>query len=129
MTMLTTFAMRRPALAILIGIASAAAVHARHAKAAPGYIIAEVEVTDPDTMQKYGAKVPETLAPFNGQYIIRGKTTSLEGEPPKGFVVIVFDSKEKAQAWYDSPAHEAIKPIRYRSAKSRLFIAEGVAPK
>jgi uncharacterized protein (DUF1330 family) len=36
---------------------------------------------------------------------------------------------EKAQAWEDSPAYEAIKPIRHSSAKSRVFIAEGVAPK
>jgi uncharacterized protein (DUF1330 family) len=85
----------------------------------------------PATLQKYGAKVPETLAPFNGQYIIRGgKTTSLEGEPPKTFVVMIaFESMEKAQAWYDSPAYDAIKPIRQSATRSRLFIAEGVAPR
>jgi len=43
-------------------------------------------------------------------------------------VVIAFDSMEKAQAWEDSPAYAAIKPIRQSSAKSRIFIAEGVAP-
>jgi uncharacterized protein (DUF1330 family) len=125
---------RKLALAILIGIAigaaCAAAIHARQVKTAPGYIIAEVDVTDVTALQRYRAKVPETLAPFNHQYIIRGgKTTSLEGEPPKGIIVIAFDSIEKAQAWYDSPAYSAIKPIRLSSTKSRVFIAEGVAPK
>ena len=126
---------RKLALAVLIGIAigvaGATAIHAGQVKAAPGYVIAEIDVTDPVTLQKYGAKTPETLAPFNGQYIIRGgKTTSLEGEPPKTYVVMIaFDSMEKAQAWYDSPAYDAIKPIRQSSTKSRLFIAEGVAPK
>ena len=115
---------------IAIGIAAATLIQARQFKAAPGYIIAEVEVTDPAALQKYGAKVPETLAPFNHQYIIRGgKTRSLEGDPPKGIVMIAFDSVEKAQAWYDSPAYDAIKPIRIGSTKSRVFIAEGVAPK
>lgn len=122
------------ALGVVIGIAigtgGAAAIRARQAKAAPGYIIAEIEVTDPATLQKYGAKVPETLAPFNHQYVIRGgKTKSLEGDPPKGIVMIAFDSVEKAQAWYDSPAYEAIKPIRISSTRSRVFIAEGVAVK
>jgi len=115
---------------VVIGIAAATVIQARQVKVAPGYIIAEVEVTDAVALQKYGAKVPETLASFNHQYIIRGgKTKSLEGDPPKGIIVIAFDSMEKAQAWYDSPAYDAIKPIRIGSTKSRVFIAEGVAPK
>jgi uncharacterized protein (DUF1330 family) len=60
--------------------------------------------------------------------VIGGKTQSLEGEPPETIVVIAFDSAEKARDWYDSSAYEAIRPIRRDSAKSRVFIAEGVAP-
>lgn len=122
------------ALAVLagvsIGIAGARAIHAQQVKTPPGYVIAEVEVTDPTTMQKYVEKVTETLAPFNHHYLVRGhKIQALEGEPPKGgIVVIAFDSAEKAREWYDSPAYQAIKPIRQSSAKSRIFIVEGVAP-
>ncbi len=125
---------RKLALAVLIGIAigiaGATAIHARQVKTAPGYVIAEVEVTDLPTMQKYGEKVPETLAPFNHHYLIRSsKIQALEGEPPKGgIVVIAFDSVEKAREWYDSPAYEAIKPIRQSAAKSRIFIVEGISP-
>jgi uncharacterized protein (DUF1330 family) len=58
-----------------------------------------------------------------------GKITPVEGDAPKQrFIVIAFDSVEKAQAWEDSPAYEAIKPIRHAAAKSRVFITEGVAP-
>jgi len=111
-----------------IGIAGATVIHARQVKAPLGYVVAEVDVTDPTTFQKYAEKVPGTLAPFNGHYLIRGgKTLSLEGDAPKRFVVIAFDSMEKAKSWEDSPAYEAIKPIRHNSAKSRVFIAEGVA--
>ena len=114
---------------VAIGIAGATAIHAREVKVAPGYVIAEVEVTDPGTFQKYAEKAPGTMAPFNGRYIVRGgKTESIEGEPPKRFIVIAFDSMEKAKAWEDSPAYDAIKPIRHSSAKSRVFVAEGVAP-
>jgi uncharacterized protein (DUF1330 family) len=113
-----------------IGIAGATAIYARQAKGAPGYFIAEVEVTDPATMQKYGEKVPDTLAPFNHHYVVRGgKAESLEGEPPNGHIVIIaFDSVAKAREWYDSPAYQAIKPIRQDAAKARIFIAEGVGP-
>jgi uncharacterized protein (DUF1330 family) len=113
---------------VLIGLAGRA-IHAQGAKTPPGYVIAEVEVTDLATMQKYGEKVPETLAAFNHHYVVRGsKTQSLEGEPPKGVVVIAFDSVEKAREWYDSPAYAAIRPIRQRAAKSRIFIVEGLVP-
>lgn len=121
------------ALAVLagavIGVAGASGIRAQQAKVPPGYVIAEVEVTDPTTMQKYGEKVPETLAPFEHHYVIRSsKIQGLEGEPPKGVVVIAFDSAEKARAWYDSPAYAAIRPIRQSAAKSRIFIVEGIAP-
>jgi uncharacterized protein (DUF1330 family) len=114
---------------VLIGIAAAKAIHSQQVKAPPAYIVGEVDVTDPATFQKYAEKVPETLAPFYDHYLVRaGKTQPLEGEPPKRIVVIAFASAEKARKWYDSPAYEAIKPIRQSSAKSRIFIVEGIAP-
>jgi uncharacterized protein (DUF1330 family) len=115
---------------ILIGIAGAKTIHAQQVKTPPGYFIAEVEVTDPATMQKYGERVPETLEPFSHQYLVRShKIQALEGEPPKGGVVVIaFDSAEKAREWYDSPAYAAIRPIRQSAAKSRIFIVEGIAP-
>jgi uncharacterized protein (DUF1330 family) len=112
----------------VLGAAGASVIHARQVKVLPGYVIAEVEVTDPATFKQYADKTPGTMAPFNGRYIVRGgKTLSVEGEPPKRFVVSVFDSFEKAKAWEDSPAYGAIKTIRQSSAKSRIFIVEGVA--
>jgi uncharacterized protein (DUF1330 family) len=113
----------------LMGVAGTAVIHARQVKALPGYAVAEVDVTDPATFQKYAEKAPGTIAASGGHYIIRGgKSMSIEGEPPKRFVVIQFDSVEKAKAWEDSPAYDAIKPIRHSSAKSRVFIIEGAGP-
>jgi len=117
-------------IGIAIAVAGVAPLQAGPAPTAPGYVIAEVEVTDMAKMQEYGAQVPATLAPFNHRYVIRGgKTTALEGEPPKGIVVIAFDSVEKARAWYESPAYSAIRPLRQAAAKSRIFVAEGFVPK
>jgi uncharacterized protein (DUF1330 family) len=123
------------ALAVLvgvaIGIAGAAAVLARQVNVAPGYFIGEITVTDPNStsLQKYAQEAPKTLAPFNHRYLVRGgKTQALEGEPPKSIVVIAFDSAEKAREWYDSPAYQAVKPLRQSATKSRVFIAEGISP-
>jgi len=114
----------------LIGIAGASAIHARQMKMMPGYVVAEVDVTDPATFQKYAAKAPGTIEQYGGRYVIRGgKSDSIEGDAPKRFVVIQFDSMEKAKAWEDSPEYDAIKPIRHSSAKSRVFIIEGYGGK
>jgi len=111
----------------LIGVAGATVIHARQMKMLPGYVVAEVDVTDATTFQKYAEKTPGTIAQYGGHYIIRGgKNTSIEGDAPKRFVVIQFDSVEKAKAWEDSPEYSAIKPIRHSSAKSRVFIIEGL---
>jgi uncharacterized protein (DUF1330 family) len=114
---------------VIIGVAGMA-IHAQQTKTAPGYVIAEVDVHDAATFAKYGAKVPDTLKPFNAHYLVRGgKIEAVEGTAPKDrFVVIAFDSAEKARAWENSAAYEAIKPIRHSSATSRVFIVEGVTP-
>jgi len=123
---------QRLALAVLVGCLIGMAggvIRAPQSENPPGYVVAEVTVTDLATMQKYGERVPETLATFNHHYVVRSsKIQSLEGEPPKGLVVIAFDSVEKAREWYDSPAYQKIKPIRQSAANSRIFIVEGVAP-
>ena len=114
----------------VMGVLGAMAIHAQESKKAPGYVIAEVEVHDAANFQKYGAKVPDTLKPYGGHYLVRGgKIEAVEGQAPKDrFVVIAFDSVEKAKAWEDSSQYGAIKPIRHSSATSRVFIAEGVTP-
>ena len=108
------------------------AIHSQQAKTPPVYVIAEANaITDPAGIKEYGAKVRETLAPFNGHYhfVVRGgKTESLDGDaPPQGIVIIAFDSSEQAHAWYNSSAYAAIKPIRLGAVKGRMFIVEGVA--
>src|SRR5580704_5162379 len=108
---------------VLLGAAGAKVIRAQQAKPLPAYVISELEVTDPATFQKYSDKAPGTLMASGGRYVVRGgKTVSLEGEPPKRIVVVAFDSVEKAQAWEDSPAYEAIKPLRHSSAKARVYI-------
>ena len=118
---------------VFVGAAGSNAIHGQEVKTPPVYLISEAdEITDPTGIKEYGAKVMETLAPFNGHYhfVVRGgKTESLDGgAPPKGIVVFAFDSSEQAHAWYDSPAYAAIRPIRQAATKGRTFIVQGVAP-
>lgn len=118
---------------LLAGAAADHAIHGQQVKRLPVYVISEADaITDSAAIKNYGAKVPETLAPFEGHYhfvVAGGKTETLDGDPPpQGIVVIAFDSSKQAEAWYNSPAYAAIKPIRQAAVRGRMFIVEGVAP-
>lgn len=69
-----------------------------------------------------------TFTPFGGRYVVRGgQVASLEGNATKRIVMIAFPSLQQAQAWYDSSAYKAIRPIRQQSTKSKVFIVEGLS--
>ena len=100
-------------------------------QAAPkAYMIAELTVIDAAAFQKYAPQVTATLAPFGGRYLARGgKLVTLEEKAPGDRVVVIeFPRMEKAQAFYASPAYQAIAPLRHTAAHGPAFIVEGVAP-
>jgi len=113
---------------VAIGVIAGTAIHAQQTKPPPGYLVAEVEVTDPAGFQKYVQGLPATYGGYNVRTVIRGKPQPLEGDAPKNFVLLAFDSAEQAHSWYDSPAYQAIKPLRLNAAKSTVYIVEGLPP-
>jgi uncharacterized protein (DUF1330 family) len=94
----------------------------------PGYIIADVEITDPVEYEEYRKLAPASLAPFGGRFLVRGGAVEvLEGEwQPGRFVVLEFDSVEQARAWYDSEEYRAARTIRQRASRSKVILAAGV---
>lgn len=118
------------ALTLLCGIALGAGVSQRlraQNEKKPAYVVAEVQVTDPSAFQSYAAKVPPTLTPYNGRYIVRGKAEGKEGDPPQGNIVILaFDSMADATKWYTTPPYKDLIPERETAAKSRVYIVEGL---
>ncbi|APA90623.2 DUF1330 domain-containing protein (plasmid) [Paraburkholderia sprentiae WSM5005] len=99
--------------------------------ARPAYYVAEFQATDSEGIKPYSAKVESTFRPFSGRYIVRGSELDVkEGFGAQGrLVMIKFDSLARAQAWYNSPAYQAIIPIRHRSGNTRAYIVEGLAEK
>ncbi len=119
------------AAAIFGAAVGAAAAAGRQTPGTPkAYVVTEVEVTgDAEAFQRdYAAHAAATVVPFGGRYLARGgRTVSLEGDPPKGRIVIsVFDSVEQAHAWRNSPDYVKIATVRLREAKSRQYIVEGL---
>jgi uncharacterized protein (DUF1330 family) len=94
------------------------------------YIIAEVEVTDPETYQSYRAQTPGVVARYGGRFIVRGGAAeTLEGKGQPGRVVVLeFEDLASARRFYASPEYQAIIGIRHQAATSRLILVEGCTP-
>jgi uncharacterized protein (DUF1330 family) len=123
---------QRFAIAVVSCVAIVGAVvQGLHAQTAPPvYVVIEIsDITDPEGFKAVPAKSgPETLAPFGGRYVIRtDKITPLDGTAPKRFVVIAFESLEKAMAWKASS--KEVDVIRDSTTKSTQFVVEGLSPR
>ena len=93
-----------------------------------GYLIAHIEVTNPQAFEAYRAAVPAVIASFGGRYLIRGgKVEIKEGtwEIPR-LVVLEFPSVDKAHEFYNSPAYQEILPLRLAASAGSVAIVEGV---
>jgi uncharacterized protein (DUF1330 family) len=98
--------------------------------ATPAYLIAHVQVTDQDGWKQYIAALPATLAPYHVKTLSRAAPVALDAStPPAGSTVILaFNSMDDLKAWWNSPAYQAIIPLREKSAKSVVYALPGQPP-
>ena len=92
------------------------------------YFIVEVDVTDPTGFEEYRKLVPATVQQYGGRFIVRGGAVeTLEGDwQPKRVVVLEFPSLEQAKRWYNSEEYRDPKALRFKTAKTKLILVEGV---
>src|SRR5450759_653335 len=118
------------AIALIAGTTiGGAAIQGLHAQAKPPtYAIVDINsITDPEGFKALGPKAGPANAAFGGKFIIRTENiTASDGTAPKRFVVIAFDSLEKAKAWTASAAQKEVDAIRVKTTKSRVFYVEGM---
>ena len=95
-----------------------------------GYILAEIEVTDPETYKQYMPLAAAAIAAFGGRYLVRGgEVQPLEGDyDPRRTVLIEFDSPEQARAFYYSAQYQEAVAIRRRCSRGRLVLFSGAHP-
>ena len=118
-------------LATIAGAAlGAAAVEGLHAQAKPPvYQVVEIDVLNQDAYLKdYAPKAQAVIKAAGGKFLAAGgKTTTIEGEPPKGRIVIQqWDSVDQIAAYRASAAFKDLLPLREKLAKFRSFTVEGV---
>lgn len=93
----------------------------------PGYVIADVTVTDPETYADYRALTPGSIAAFDGRFLVRGGEHEViaGGWQPGRLVLLEFESPARAAAWYDSPAYVEARAIRQRASTGHMVHLEG----
>ena len=81
-------------------------------------VIGHITVRDEEKWAQYRAQVPATLAPWGAELLFRGKVDAvLAGEHAHtDTVVIRFPDVATVDAWYASPAYQALIPLRRQAA-------------
>ena len=94
----------------------------------PGYVIADVEVTNVELFEEYRKLVPATIESYGGKYIVRGGASEVvEGDwTPHRTVIIEFESLEQAKAWHSSEEYAGPKQMRIDSTNSSVIIVDGL---
>lgn len=92
------------------------------------YVIAMVNITDPEKYAKYSAKATIASDKLGGEFIVRGgNPEAVEGVLPYSRVVVNrFESREKAKAFYDSMEYQDAKQERLGAADFNMIIVDGV---
>ena len=93
----------------------------------PAYVLAEIEITNPEGYKEYTAQVPATITKYGGRFVVRGgKAHVLEGEwPERRRVLIEFPTVDAARQWWDSSEYAKPKEMRRANSKGRLLLLEG----
>lgn len=93
----------------------------------PAYVVAAIEVTDPEGYKKYTARTPAEIARWGGRFLVRGTQPEvLEGDwPIQRLVVIEFPDLETARKFYDSEDYQAVVPLRQAASRGALALFEG----
>ncbi len=84
-------------------------------------------ITNPEAYQAYGPVARATLGPSGAEVlVVDHHSEATEGSPGNVTVVLRFESKEAARAWYESEAYQAAKPLRTANTDGFAVLCEGL---
>ncbi len=91
------------------------------------HLVVDAKSTDPERMVEYRRLSSLAVEKFGGRFLVRGGAYEvLEGTwQPQRLVVIEFESREKAKAFYDSPEYVAAREARAGVSSFDMVLVEG----
>jgi uncharacterized protein (DUF1330 family) len=90
------------------------------------YLIARMEVTDPERFKDYGPKARALFAKHGGRYVCGGIADTLEGpEEKRRVAVLAFPDRAAAEAYYNDPEYVPVRAIRWEATQSEIILIDG----
>ena len=92
------------------------------------YVIADVDVEQPEAYEEYRRQVGPTLEAYGGKFLVRGgRAEPLEGTwVPNRLVILEFETFERAKEWYSSQEYAGPKALRQSLSAGNLVVVEGI---
>ena len=95
----------------------------------PAYVIAQIEITDPEGYQDYLAGFMTIFNRHQGRLLVTSSSEVrvVEGEQkyPRT-VVMEFPDRATAEGWLNDPEYQELSEIRKRTARTNLVVVDGV---
>ena len=94
----------------------------------PAYIIATINITNPEKYAEYAKLAAPASQKHGGRFLVRGgRKTALEGDIPfQRIVVSEFPDVEAAKRFYHSVEYQAAKQKRLGAADFHMIVVEGI---
>jgi uncharacterized protein (DUF1330 family) len=85
------------------------------------------ETLDPQELDTYAKTVRPTLEGHPVKVLaLYGRHEDLEGPATEGTVILEFPTADAAKAWYDGPEYRKVREHRFKGARFRVVLVEGV---
>ena len=93
-----------------------------------GYIIANVQVTNPVQYEEYKKWSTAAMKAHNAEVCVRGgQVEVLEGDwAPERIVILKFPTFDAAKAFYETPEYLQAREARAGAAIMRMVVVEGL---
>ena len=91
-----------------------------------GFCVAYLDVTNQEAYGKYSSQAPGVIEKFGGRIRVRGgRSEMLEGPAvPDRIILLEFDSRTRAESWYNSAEYREISKDRVGAANLWLTVVE-----
>jgi uncharacterized protein (DUF1330 family) len=90
------------------------------------YLIFNYTIVNPEAYQAYPAAAMPSLAAHQAEVLVADyQSDPTEGDPGRVTIVLRFESKDAARAWYESAEYQAAIPLRANSTEGVAVLCDG----
>lgn len=91
-----------------------------------GYLLAQIEITDPERYARYASASSAVIAQYEGRWFVRPESALIvEGDPKPRTAIFEFDTFEQAKACWESDEYALTKHFRANAAECDFILLKG----